>query len=547
MNILNISNRINNKSDRESYKSIKLIYALINKENIILFSILLLALILRLNNITQPYTDILSWRQTSTAMMAENYYKVNPNIFFPEVNWNGPGPSYNGREFQTISYMSALLYHVFGQQDWIGRSIAVLFGVWGVFALYKLIQRVWGIQYAVAVASIMAIMPISVFVERSFIPDPVMVSLVTTSAWLYIAYLQEQKRLLLILFIIIGCWGFLTKLPGMIIGLPLLYALVITLKQRNELYYRKFLPHVLLAFIIIIPVTLYYLWARYLSLTYPPYHFAGEDNWVWDEGVISWLRQKWFFVETFWIARNWMWGDVILLLFAGSLIASPFYLRTSRTIDKTKHPLYYPWFFHYWLLGYAVFYFIGAKEIVWNFWNFHLLSPVVAAFTGRMLVILTNHRFKSKKLIVTGMFFSFNLFVIIFNLPVIRNLYTNEYSRNGYKLGKALSKVKKNGDLVIAVSEEIGNPMPIYYSECRGWLFPPASINTITYNTLEFMPTGSESVLLLETLRKEGADWFGMVKLHYDDLKQKQPDFINHLIEQYEVKEETKEYIIFEL
>jgi hypothetical protein len=102
----------------------------------LLVAILVVAAILRFNHINQPLTDLFSWRQSSTAMMAENFYRRNWNIFYPEVNWTGPGPNYQGREFQTVSYIAALLYVIFGQQDWVGRSIAVMFGLWGIFALY---------------------------------------------------------------------------------------------------------------------------------------------------------------------------------------------------------------------------------------------------------------------------------------------------------------------------------------------------------------------------------------------------------------------------
>src|SRR5438067_6213436 len=100
--------------------------------------ILVGAALLRLYQIGQPFTDIHSWREASTAMMAENLYH-HWNIFYPEINWDGPGPSYNGREFQTVTYLAAVLYAFFGQQDWIGRCIGVVFGLWGIFALYKLI------------------------------------------------------------------------------------------------------------------------------------------------------------------------------------------------------------------------------------------------------------------------------------------------------------------------------------------------------------------------------------------------------------------------
>jgi hypothetical protein len=56
-----------------------------------LLIILVLAASLRLNHINQPFTDAFSWRQSSTAMIADNNYRTNWNIFYPEVNWTGLG------------------------------------------------------------------------------------------------------------------------------------------------------------------------------------------------------------------------------------------------------------------------------------------------------------------------------------------------------------------------------------------------------------------------------------------------------------------------
>src|SRR5215211_1838749 len=153
--------------------------------------ILVIAAILRLENIEQPFIDDLAWRQSSDAMMAENFYRKSWNIFYPEVNWTGSAPGYQGREFQTVTYITALLYLFLGQQDWIGRAVALGFGLWGIFALYQLVRRVWDEQRAIIAAAVMALLPGAIKLDRSFIPDPAMVALVTTSLWLFVLYLQK--------------------------------------------------------------------------------------------------------------------------------------------------------------------------------------------------------------------------------------------------------------------------------------------------------------------------------------------------------------------
>src|SRR5688500_14553489 len=67
--------------------------------------ILLFALAVRTDNLRQPFADAFSWRQSSTAMMAWNFYYHSANIFFPAINWSGPEPAYTGREFQTVTFI----------------------------------------------------------------------------------------------------------------------------------------------------------------------------------------------------------------------------------------------------------------------------------------------------------------------------------------------------------------------------------------------------------------------------------------------------------
>src|SRR5947208_2745801 len=65
-----------------------------------LLAVVLIAFAMRVNRIRQPLIDAYSWREASTAMMAENFYRHSWNIFLPAVNWVGPQPGYQGREFQ---------------------------------------------------------------------------------------------------------------------------------------------------------------------------------------------------------------------------------------------------------------------------------------------------------------------------------------------------------------------------------------------------------------------------------------------------------------
>src|SRR5215468_9304090 len=128
--------------------------------------------VLRLEHVAEPFVDKFSWREASTAMIAQNFYRGHWNILYPEVDWGGPGPNYQGREFQTVTYVAALLYNIFGQHEWVGRCVTIAFGLWGIFALYQLVRRVWDEERALVSAGLVSVLPGAVVIERSFLPDP---------------------------------------------------------------------------------------------------------------------------------------------------------------------------------------------------------------------------------------------------------------------------------------------------------------------------------------------------------------------------------------
>jgi hypothetical protein len=509
--------------------------------------ILLVAALLRLYHIRQPFVDVFSWRQASTAMMAENFFLRNPNILYPEVNWTGPGPSYQGREFQTITYLSALLYRVIGQHDWIGRGIAVLFGVWGIWALYQLVRRVWDEKHALAAATMMTLLPGSIFIDRSFLPDPVMVSLVTTSLWMLVAYLQTNRNFYLLLAAVIGCIGFLTKLPGLLAGIPMVYATITILAARKELSFKRLSLMVVVGIVALLPVAAYYLWARHLSLSYPPYHFAGSGNWLWDEGLKEWIKNRYFLESFYSVLEYWLWGIAgIVLVFIGLLFPPPG-LHTRQVSLDNKSYVTAPWLFHWWLAGCAFYYFIGAQELVRNAWNFHIYAPVAAIFAGRALVLLSTTTLAPAGAPLSVSFS--RLFVILAitsfcSFRLLKKELYKSYAENSYHLGLALGQISKPDDLVVTLAEDIGDPVAIYYSKRRGWVFPPANK---FWAPTELPPEEQDLIKDLENLRRQSADWLGIVATHHQDIQERFPLLVQHLNKTCIKQTQTKDYVIYKI
>jgi 4-amino-4-deoxy-L-arabinose transferase-like glycosyltransferase len=487
--------------------------------------ILMVAAILRLAHIGQPLVDAFFWREASTAMMAENFYHTNWNIFYPELNWDGPGPNYQGREFQTVSYIAALLYTVAGEHDWVGRSVAVFFGLWGIFALYCLIDRVWDKKRALAGAAVMAVLPGSIFIERSFLPDPAMVALVVTSFWLLVVYLQTARTLYLVLAVLAGIWGFLSKIPGLIIGLPMLYAIVAVLRKREELHARKIIPIGIAVIITLIPVAGYYMWARHLSLSYPPYHFAGSANWLWVEGLQKWLEQDYFIMQLKNRFINWIWTPPVILLFFFGLFFSPPGARRDPTEDPagpaSNQLLQTPWIFHWWIASCIIYYFVGAKELIENPWNFHILNPAAAALAGHAIVSIgSKARFPLSQVMTAAIL----LFVIFaYGQKRLEWMY-HPYAWESHQLGLALKEKTRPGELIVTLSSSFSDPATLYYSKRRGWVFPPA----FSWDG-EPLKDDDQLIRLFEIVRMRGANWLGIVNEHMEDLRENHSLFFGYI------------------
>ena len=507
--------------------------------------ILVLAAALRLNYITQPFIDDNAWRESSVAMMAENFYQKSWNIFYPEVNWVGPGPGYQGREFQTVSYISASLYTLLGQHDWIGRGVVVTFALFGIFALYQLIRRVWDEQRAIAAAALMAILPGVIRVERSFLPDPAMVALVVASVWMLVAYLQTDRRRYFLLACLLGALGSLTKLPGMIVGLPMAYATVAILRRRQILRPSKIALLAVVGLLTALPILAYYLWARHLSHAYPPYHFAGEGNWLWDQGLRPWLAEG-YFLRQLWPPLTRLWSlPGLLLLFLGFLL--PVLKRNDTEARYDRAPVEEvckaPWLFHWWMAAGIIYYFIGARELIENPSNLHIISPAVAALSANAVVVLSSAAARQVRRPALSLLIAAVMIVGVGIWGLRRSRLHSSYAQQSYELGLELRSVSRADDLVVTLGDVIGCPVAIYYSGRRGWLFPPFE----EIKDWEGLPGEQEEVEILERLRAKGATWLGIVAARKDEIWKNQPGFAQHIEQTCELIRTSKDASVWRL
>ena len=489
----------------------------------------------RCYKLDQPFTDEYSWRESSTAMMAKNFYRGGNGIFYPELDWGGPGPNYQGREFQTLTYLTAQAYRVFGRKEWVARGMVVGFALWGIFAFFQLVRRVWDPRRAAAAAAVLAILPGAMFTDRSFLPDPVMASLLVTALWMLVAYLQTDRRRYLLLATLIGTLGVLTKLNGLILGLPAVYAVWATFRHRS-IGPRRWLLFGASAAFLLLAVVGYYLWAKHLSETYPPYHFAGGGKFLTPDTLSHWFRNAFFLGQMVWVLP-WLLGEAALFLTVAGLLQAPAH-RSPEALARGV----FPWFFHFWGIALVVQYLVEAQHLMDDPYNMHLYYPFAAAFTGQALIALSDRIAAPARR--TGALAVLYATLLFFGIQGSFYRFDHTKSYSAYALGRELNSLTKPGELAIVLG---GNPLALYYANLRGWAYIPHD----AYRPEEHREWDRTDVEELQAYREQGGGWVAipsydefLQELSREELGRKYPDIAAYLFDNYAVVREGEHGII---
>ena len=122
-----------------------------------------------------------------------------------------------------------------------------------------------------------------------------------------------------------------------------------------------------------------------------------------------------------------------------------------------------------------------------------------------------------------------------------QRLFFDPGAAQGYLMGKELKALKQPGELVITLPHNIGDPVAIYYSGGKGFLFPPA----YKWAPTELPKEDEECIAILEDLRSQGADWFGIVDKHFQEISNNRPAFKKYLDNNMKMVKQTNDFILY--
>jgi hypothetical protein len=473
--------------------------------------IIIVGFLLRLINIELPIFEVSMWRQCGTADIARNFYYHGMNIFYPQMVGGGDIKGYVGEsEFQIFTYTVAMLYKLFGVHEYLGRLVSIISFCGGAFFLYKL-----AIKYTDRTSSLIALLfftfnPYIFFYSRAFQPDSSMIFFSIAMLYYFSEWIENEGRWRFVLMTLFASLAFLTKLPAVCLGLPLLYLCLKKYKGNFIVQWELWL----FAAISLVPLVLWSMHSHYLGET--------PDGMSWGNFKLSGFST---YIDPHFYYRIF-YAEIFesCLIYIGGVF---FVLGILFTIRKEELR-----YIHYWLLAIIISFLLGGAGTAWH--TYHTI-PIIApaslligyAISNCMRMITTYKIVGTKRVALVVLFV---LMVVL--LPLISyHKITGRYKATRlekdfpiYEVGKIADEILPKDALAIGCL--MGGPEILYYSNRRGWT----------------MAANGCSVESIEALRQEGAQYFITTEQDHID-----KDVVNYLKSKYKKIRSTNEYLIVQL
>ncbi|HSP45583.1 MAG TPA: glycosyltransferase family 39 protein [Chthoniobacterales bacterium] len=509
------------------------------------FLILLVAgaFVVRWIGIDQPFIDPWSWRQSDVAAISRNFLENGFHFSRPQVDWAGDQPGYVGTEFPVLPFVAALVYRSVGVHEWIGRIQGVLFFVVALPFFFGLVRRIFGEMVAAWSTFFYAFAPLSIVSSRAFMPDVPSLSLGIIGMYCFLRWVEEDRLRWLVSSALLVSLALLIKLPTAIIGAPLLYLAICSIRGHGQISHqggalskppsgdgprgedggletaapwKEIFGRWELWFfaaITLIPSALWYWHAHRIAADYYPYHFFGA-------GGFRIMSLAWYWE----IVRQTVFSSLSLTLFALALLGA---LAAPRGR--------YSRVFHWWLAAMLLFIVLAGYGNRHQWYQLPLV-PVAAVFAGCACGWIAARARIPRSLLIPGAVLLAASFAVS-SYFCVQPLY-RPAAASLRDLGLELSRATTANALIVAATD--GDPTIFYYAHRRGWHF-------LGDGVYDGNPLDSAQIIAnLEKLRSRGAThlvFYAGTQWWLDYYR----EFTDHLATSATLVEATPEFTIYKL
>ncbi|WP_058485116.1 ArnT family glycosyltransferase [Defluviitalea phaphyphila] len=405
------------------------------KEKIIITIIFIFILGLRIPYINNsPYETGERWRQSDTESIARNFVEYKFNIFYPQLNYDGPMPNYVQLEFQITTYIIAILYKIFGYKYWIARLVPISFFMGSCFFLYLISKTYYSIEKTMITLIFYGIFPINIFFSRAIMPESGALFFYLGAFYYFIKWTNTSKIKYLYISSIFTALAISQKIPIIFVGIPMI---VIALKKyKTDIFKIK---------------EIYYF--GIISLGFPLLYFTWAKN-IAEFKFVSNIASKHIFLRMFtdfltkealeFFKSKMIQGYTlqILLLF----LIGIFMINWEREFD-----------IGIWLLA-MILEFILIVAVIRLYYYLIFISPLIAIIASKPLSMIWKHKYG-------GVWIS--LIIMWIGITTYKGLIPYYIEKvDLIKQADMVKKYTKKEDLIVVGTQD---PALINASERKGW------------------------------------------------------------------------------
>jgi len=420
------------------------------KHHILLVILLFLGLLVRLYHVTYPPNDHgtgFVWRQTQTLMMARQFYESRLNIFLPQVYWRtldaAPVEGYVGcTELNVTPFLTALLYYVFGVQDWVGRIVPIFFSIVGLAYFHRLVNRFCGLAAALFGTTLLCFAPMYLWLGRVQMPESLTFCMIFMAVY-YIDRWLEGDRYRFFPQAAACCAGMLLAKPQTAyMAIPIAY-LVFNKDGFKTFFKTRYYLFVALVLLICVP---FYIWSFYLLPKNTGIALMSGKIYKWG---FHFLKEADFYIKMW--TDSWSRGVGSAIIVLGLL---------GFVIPAKKRPL---WFAQVFFAATFLSLFLYPGLHYFNPYYQTLFVPPLAMLGSQFLAFLGSHKigkFLVVPVLVYSTFVSLQKAVTIFQID---DNFGGAYSACG-------NWIKEHTSTENRVIIPYENPSTLYFADRMGWI-----------------------------------------------------------------------------
>jgi 4-amino-4-deoxy-L-arabinose transferase-like glycosyltransferase len=169
-----------------------------------------------------PILDHHAWRQADTASIARNFYRERFNIFYPQVDARGAlEHGYVETGLELLAFLVAGISTLTGFHYETGRLLSAIFFVGSNLLVWGFVSRRYGERCGLVAAFLYAFaFPLSLFIERAFMNESLLIFLSFVCLRSAQSYLDRQSRTSIAVLVMASSLIAAVKLPYLIVWAP---------------------------------------------------------------------------------------------------------------------------------------------------------------------------------------------------------------------------------------------------------------------------------------------------------------------------------------